>query len=45
MTHTTSDLAARLAPVEVLDPDGGAVRLGAAWAEGPTLLVFIRHFG
>lgn len=38
-------LARRLESIEVLDEDGSTHRLGAAWAERPALLVFIRHFG
>ena len=39
------DTARRLAPLEVLDPDGAPEAIGGAWAAGPALLVFIRHFG
>lgn len=29
----------------VYGPDGRPIRLGAIWADGPTALLFIRHFG
>ena len=38
-------LSASLAPIELIDPDGQVVRLGTLWAEGPTVLVFLRHYG
>ena len=34
-----------LAAVPVLDPSGRESRLGETWSEGPTVLVFLRHFG
>jgi hypothetical protein len=34
-----------LGELEVQDPAGAAVRVGSAWAEGPAVLVFLRHFG
>ncbi len=40
-----NDVVTRLDAVEVLDPEGMAVRLGSLWAERPVLLVMIRHFG
>ena len=41
----TDTLSASLAPIELIDPDGQAVRLGTLWEEGPTVLVFLRHYG
>ena len=38
-------VADRLAPIEVLDPEGRSVRLGDQWRDKPVVLVFIRHFG
>jgi hypothetical protein len=38
-------LAARLAPLTVLDERGHAVTLGGLWAHQPTVLAFVRHFG
>jgi hypothetical protein len=35
----------RLAPITLPDADGRPVRLGALWAEGPAVLVFLRHYG
>lgn len=34
-----------LAPLTVLDLDGRAVPVGSFWADGPVLLVYIRHYG
>ena len=41
----TDTLSSSLAPIELIDPDGQAVRLGTLWEEGPTVLVFLRHYG
>ena len=35
----------RLADLELSDWRGAPRRLGNYWAEGPVVLVFIRHFG
>ena len=37
---TDSTYASALAPIELPDPDGQAVRLGTLWEAGPTVLVF-----
>lgn len=34
-----------LAALTVLDEQGRAVALPTLWADGPCVLVFIRHFG
>ena len=34
-----------LARCTVLDREGRAIELASLWAKGPTLLVFLRHFG
>ena len=39
------NVAKRLQDIEVLDPNGGSVRLGDAWDERTVVLAFIRHFG
>jgi hypothetical protein len=38
-------LPAALAPIALPDAGGGEVRLGTLWAPGPTVLVFLRHYG
>ena len=38
-------IANRLENIEVLDAEGKPHRLGEAWADQTTVLVFIRHFG
>jgi len=37
--------ATRLSGIELRDPEGRAVRLGALWRERPVVLAFVRHFG
>ena len=34
-----------LGELEVQDVTGATVRVGSAWAKGPAVLVFLRHFG
>jgi hypothetical protein len=31
--------------IRVQDENGGDLRVGDAWSDGPALLVFLRHFG
>jgi hypothetical protein len=38
-------LSRRLAPISLPDPDDRPVRLGTLWAEGPAVVVFLRHYG
>jgi hypothetical protein len=40
-----ASLSAALAPIALPDPDGREVRLGSLWAEGPAVVVFLRHYG
>jgi hypothetical protein len=40
-----SDVTVKLESLEVTGPDGRRVRLGSLWADGPAVLVFVRHFG
>ncbi len=39
------NVAAALAPLEVLDLEGAPLRLGSLWEEGPAVIVFLRHYG
>ena len=39
------NVAKRLEDIEVLDPNGNAVRLGDLWRQQTVVLAFIRHFG
>ncbi len=41
MTPDTEALGA----LEVVDMSGAPVRVDTAWASGPAVLVFLRHFG
>jgi hypothetical protein len=38
-------MTASLGDVLLRDIDGQPVRLATAWADGPAVLVFLRHFG
>ena len=37
--------AAELAQIVLPDHDGNDVRLGDLWADGPAVLVWLRHYG
>jgi hypothetical protein len=39
------DLAARLAPLAVLDTAGQEVTLASLWQQQPRVLALLRHFG
>jgi hypothetical protein len=41
--HTS--VAAALAGITLPDTDGTEVRLGSLWADGPAVVVFLRHYG
>ncbi len=45
MPCMSNDLAARLAPLTVLDERGVAVALGSLWERRAVVLGFVRHFG
>lgn len=34
-----------LGDLDVIDEDGRTIRLSSLWADGPAVLVFLRHFG
>ncbi len=38
-------LSARLADVQLPDPDGKQVRLGDLWMNRPAVIAFLRHYG
>jgi|GEM_PF-893642 len=40
-SHVDADLAS----ATVLGPDGSVVTLGSLWADGPTVIAWVRHFG
>ena len=40
-----TSLSARLASIVLPDTDGREIRLGSLWADGPAVLVFLRHYG
>jgi len=39
------DDATAIADVVLQDQDGNDVRIGDTWADGPAVLVFLRHYG
>jgi prostamide/prostaglandin F2alpha synthase len=43
-THAPED-ASGLAQIVVKDRQGDDVRLGSLWADGPAVVVFLRHYG
>ena len=45
MPRVSKPLAARLAPLTVLDERGRATVLGSAWEHRPAVVAFVRHFG
>jgi hypothetical protein len=38
-------LSAKLAAIVLPDTDDRPIHLGSLWAEGPVVLVFLRHYG
>ncbi len=38
-------LSAKLAGIVLPDTDERPVQLGSLWADGPAVLVFLRHYG
>ncbi|HUI44326.1 MAG TPA: hypothetical protein VL523_20370 [Terriglobia bacterium] len=38
-------LSARLAAIVLPDSNGEPLRLGSLWADGPAVIVFLRHYG
>lgn len=45
MTKPAANLPARLADIELVDPDGAPVRLGSTWSDRTVVLAHLRHFG
>ena len=45
MPGMSKPLAARLAPLTVLDERGHPAVLGSTWEHRPAVVAFIRHFG
>ena len=45
MPRMADTVASRLARLTVLDGEGRPFALGDSWAERPTVLAFVRHFG
>ena len=39
------DDAGLIENIRVHDVDGGSVRLGTLWEDGPAVLVWLRHYG
>ncbi|HZD93451.1 MAG TPA: hypothetical protein VE133_04300 [Candidatus Sulfotelmatobacter sp.] len=37
--------SSKLAGISLPDVDGNTLRLGSLWAQGPAVLVFLRHYG
>lgn len=45
MSGMADTYSSRLADISLPDVDGKTVRLGTLWADGPAVLVFLRHYG
>jgi hypothetical protein len=45
MPRVSKPLAARLAPLTVLDERGRATALGSTWEHRSAVVAFVRHFG
>ena len=45
MPGMSKPLAARLAPLTVLDERGAAAVLGSTWEHRSAVVAFVRHFG
>lgn len=41
----STTLSTTLAGIALPDTEGREVRLGSLWADGPAVLVFLRHYG
>lgn len=37
--------AARLADIELPNPDFDVIRLGSLWEDRPAVVIFLRHYG
>jgi len=40
-----STFSSRLAEISLPDSDGKQLRLGSLWADRPSVIVFLRHYG
>jgi peroxiredoxin len=45
MSGMAESYSSKLADITLPDPEGQTTRLGSLWEKGPTVLVFIRHYG
>jgi hypothetical protein len=45
MSGMADTFSSKLADISLPDVDGKPTRLGSLWAEGPAVLVFLRHYG
>ena len=45
MSRMADTYSSKLAGISLPDVDGQPTRLGSLWAEGPAVLVFLRHYG
>ena len=44
-TAMQQSLSSKLAEIVLPDADGRDVQLGSLWANGPAVIVFLRHYG
>jgi hypothetical protein len=45
MSGMADTYSSKLENISLPDVDGKSTRLGSLWAEGPAVLVFLRHYG
>ena len=45
MSRMSASFSSRLTDITLPDVDGRPVRLGSLWANGPAIVVFLRHYG
>ncbi len=45
MSRMSGSFSSRLSDITLPDVDGYPVRLGSLWADGPAVVVFLRHYG
>jgi hypothetical protein len=45
MSGMADSFSSKLADISLPDVDGKPTHLGSLWADGPAVLVFLRHYG
>jgi hypothetical protein len=45
MSGMAESYSSKLENISLPDVEGNPIRLGSLWAEGPAVVVFLRHYG